>query len=229
MDIKELISKLRKGETLTTEELAFIDAFDASKMQNDAAAAARRKADADAAKANADAEALKAEIARLKAEQESGSKNKMSEIQLLQAELKRLSDVVTQQTEARTKAEADSAAVRRSNAISEAAKKHGIKLVDGVSGDIAKYALERYFGDGIDPSDETTAKLVLDKFKSENKALIADTGASRVDNNGKPIQSGGGTQKNPFAKDSWNLTEQAQIAHENPAEAASLKAQAGAV
>lgn len=44
---------------------------------------------------------------------------------------------------------------------------------------------------------------------------------------GAPANGGGGAAKNPWSKDSFNLTEQARLFRENPQEAARLRAAAG--
>lgn len=50
---------------------------------------------------------------------------------------------------------------------------------------------------------------------------------SKTDTNYNPAGGGGNTGKNPFAKDTYNLTEQGKLLRDNPAQARELAAAAG--
>ena len=68
--------------------------------------------------------------------------------------------------------------------------------------------------DAVKPYKEDTAMAHL--FKQEQKTQYTPAGGT-----------GGGTVKNPFAKDTFNLTEQGRLLKENPAQAKELAAAAG--
>ena len=68
--------------------------------------------------------------------------------------------------------------------------------------------------DAVKPYKEDTAMAHL--FKQEQKPQYTPAGGA-----------GGGTVKNPFAKDTFNLTEQGRLLKENPAQAKELAAAAG--
>ena len=87
MTIKDILAKLVKGETLTAEELAFLKGYDPQKDIDSAAAAARKKSEADAAKAVQDLAAAQQQLkdAQTKLD-EAGSKGK-TDLQKLQDQL----------------------------------------------------------------------------------------------------------------------------------------------
>ena len=62
------------------------------------------------------------------------------------------------------------------------------------------------------------------KTLQESKAFLFKTAAAP---GYKPNGGDGGSMKNPFAKESFNLTEQGKILKENPAQAKALAAEAG--
>jgi len=74
--------------------------------------------------------------------------------------------------------------------------------------------------DRVKGTDEATIKADIEELKK----LVKPAGAGPVGSGTNPA---GAPEKNPWAKDTLNLTEQARILRENPALAAQLKQQAG--
>ena len=82
--------------------------------------------------------------------------------------------------------------------------------------------------DGIeDLTDEASVNERIKSFREANKGLILSEQGGGTGRTGKPA-GGTSTTKNPWKKESFNLTEQIQLAQTNPAEAARLKAEAAA-
>lgn len=105
------------------------------------------------------------------------------------------------------------------------------------------FALKQIKKSGLDSGDETAIQIVDlvmgedEDIISENvtalKKLVDSLVAAEVDkafkSTGRKPGKGqsGGTQNNPFSKDSYNLTEQMRLLQENPELAEQLKAEAG--
>ena len=81
--MKNLIEKLLKGETLTADERAKLEGFDPEKAVNDAAAAARKKAEGER-------DAARTELETLKKSAEEGKKGSQTETQKLLARIEKL-------------------------------------------------------------------------------------------------------------------------------------------
>lgn len=211
--MKELIAKLLKGETLTAEERGKLEAFDPDKAANDAAAAARKKAETER-------DAARTELAELKKTAAASGEAGKTEQQKLLARIEKLE---------KEKAEADakSAALERARAIEAIRDKSGIKFIEGIDAELAKGIFSKQL-DGLDDlTDEAAVNERIKSFREANKGLILSEQGGGTGRTGKPA---GGTSatKNPWKKESFNLTEQIQLAQSNPAEAARLKAEAAA-
>ena len=81
--MKNLIEKLLKGETLTADERAKLEGFDPEKAANDAAAAARKKAESER-------DAARTELETLKKSVDEGKKGSQTETQKLLARIEKL-------------------------------------------------------------------------------------------------------------------------------------------
>ncbi len=172
MTIKDLLAKMLKGDTLTDEEKKLVQEYDPDAT----AAAARRKAEADAkrlADKLAELEAANADLAK-KAD-EAGSAGK-SEADKFTKQVEALSKQVEALTKAKADADATAARLGREQKIGQLRAKHGVKFVDGVDPALVEGAFARVF-DGLETfDDEAEVKTRLQAFKAANKALIADTG-----------------------------------------------------
>lgn len=211
--MKDIIAKLLKGETLTADERAKLEGYDPDKAVNDAAAAARKKAEGER-------DAARTELEALKKSAEEGKKGSQTETQKLLARIEKLE-------KEKADADAKAAAMERATAIEAIRAKSGIKFVDGIDPDLLKGIFSKQF-DGLDDlTDEATVNDRLKTFREANKGLILSEQGGGTGRSGQPA-GGGYTSRNPWKKESFNLTEQIQLAQSNPAEAARLKAEAAA-
>lgn len=225
MTIKEVLTKVRKGETLTDEEKTILEAYDPDKTANDAAAAARRKAEQESADAKAELKKLQDANDAAKKAQEDANKANLTEAQRKEAEFKALQATVAELTKSKTEAEAKANAISRSQTIRDKAKAAGIVLAPKVVSEKLAFAMLEATLTGIDVSDDSAMTVALEKFKTDNPGIIAAPGSGTGVRTGSPASPPGG--KNPWAKGSENLTEQMAIYSEDPAAAKSLAAAAG--
>ena len=211
--MKDLIEKLLKGETLTADERAKLEGYDPDRAVNDAAAAARKKAEGER-------DAARTELEALKKSAEEGKKGSQTETQKLLARIEKLE-------KEKADADAKSAALERATAIEAIRAKSGIKFVDGIDPDLLKGIFSKQF-DGIDDlADEAAVNDRLKSFREANKGLILSEQGGGTGRTGQPAGVNQAS-RNPWKKESFNLTEQIQLAQSNPAEAARLKAEAAA-
>jgi len=165
MDIKALLAKAAKGETLTDEERAALADYDPDKAANSAAAAARKKAESDLKVARDKVAELEQQLS------EAGNEGK-TELEKLQKALEKANKTLAEKDALIQKAEADRKKSVRDGKIGKILS--GLKLMDGVDQDLVRLALERTFADvGDDDLDVAdTIKPLIDGFAAKNKALI---------------------------------------------------------
>lgn len=225
MNIADIIAKLQKGEALTQEETQFFAAFDYSKAINDASASARRKAEKEAGEAKARADELQKAIDELQAGNATKGAEKDSEI----AKLTKTVELLRQSQEATRKeleeSKAAKAKMERESAIAEFAKANGIKAAANVSEKGVSDLFRLAVGDA-DVADADAMRVICEQFKKDNAGLIAVEGV-KVPSSGKPNPAPS-VENNPFAKETWNATEQVKLAISNPQKAEALAKQAGA-
>jgi hypothetical protein len=230
MNLQSILDKIARGEELTDDEKAFLKEYNLQKTLDDAAAAARRKAEeraqaAEAAKDEAETKAREAQEA-LDAKEQEGK----TDHEKLQAENERLKALVAErdaQIEALSK---DKEGLTRDAKLGQIIAGSGIVFIDGVDGEAMTELLKGRFGDlDLDAlDDDTQTNPILEAFKTGNEAIIADTSGhgSGGDHKGKLIFRGNPIT-NPWKKDTRNLTLQGQITKEDPELAARLKKEAG--
>ena len=156
--VKEILSKVNKGETLTAEEKTFLAAYDPDEATNAAAAAARRKSEAAAAdlqsklaEANAKAADLEAKLA------ESAGKGK-SEIEKLRADFASAAAKVTALETKVTQGENERTALLRKQTLSAIRAKESIQFAPGLDQTMLDESFARAL-DGADLADENVVKL----------------------------------------------------------------------
>ena len=226
MKLKDIIAKASKGEALTDEEKKFLESYDPEKAANDAAAAARRSAEKERDDAKKELDKLKDDaVAAKKAAEEKDDASK-TEAEKLADEIKKLSGKVESLTKAKADAEAKAAAVQRSQGIRDAAKAAGITLAPKMMSEQLFFQMLETHLSGIDIADNAALTAALDAFKADNPGIIAAPGGGTGRAGGNP-PGGGGTPKNPWAKGSENITEQALLFQSNPDKARELAAEAG--
>ena len=206
MQIKDILAKIGKGETLNDEERAFAGSFDLQTQLDAAASSSRKRAEA-AEKAAKDALAqLQAEFDDYKAENDPSKK--LTEIQKLTTRIEKL--------EADKKAAEDKlAASERSARVRSLAKEAGIVAAKGIDTKTIDLLVDNLMSD-VDLEDGDAVKAAFDGFKASNAGLIA---AATVGGAGQKGTPGGAsfTGPNPFAKETFNLTGQMELRAANPA------------
>lgn len=170
MTIKDILAKAAKGETLGDEEKQLLTGFDPDAAVNSAAAAARKKAEAEAEKAHADLAALSQKLNEAEAKLQDAAGKGKTDLEKLTTQVATL----TQQVQA---AQAEKAKLIRQQKLDDVIRQSGLQFVKEVDGGIMRAALVNEFGD---LSDEDLAvadkvKPVLDTFRARNKAVILDT------------------------------------------------------
>ncbi len=191
MNIKELLAKLTKGETLADNEKTFLAEYDPDREANAKAAAARKEADAKLAEIKAQVEKLTAEKEAQAKEAQAKLEAKMTDAQKQQKAFEELSAKVEALEKDKAAAEAKAAKMVRSQAIREAAKSTGINLAPGTVNEKLFFGmLEAHVGD-IDVNDVEALNSSLQGFKKDNAGIIvADGGGS-----GMKFGSPGGGKK----------------------------------
>lgn len=226
MTIKEISAKILKGEQLTDAEKAFLQAYDPDKDKNDAAAAARRRAEEERDAAKAEADKLKKQIDDAKQAEEAAKQSQMTESQKRDAEFKKMQDQIAQLTKERDDNASKAAATQRSQSIRDAAKAAGIALAPKTVSEGLFYRMLETTLSGVDIANQTALTEALDKFKAENPGIITAPGNGSGVDTGKP-SDGSKSKSNPWAKETFNLTEQVTLFEKSPDQARALAAEAG--
>lgn len=215
MNIQDIIKKFLDGGTLTDDERAFAGAFDLQAALDKASASARRKAESERDEKAKTIANLQAQLEELKSKGGDSA-----------TELEKLRKSVDELTKAKAESDAKVAAQERKSAIAEAAKTHGIHIADGVSQSAFEALLNLAVGE-TDVKDADAMKQVMETFKKDNPAMIADGGKAGVGGKGNPSGGGSSFVGNPWKKGAENLTEQMRLLKDNPTEAKRLAAAEG--
>jgi len=206
MKIKDILSKVIKGEALTDAEKQFLTAYDEDKAVNETRTELEKKLKA----AEDKAKELEAEAGK--------AKGADATVQALQ---KKVDDLLKKNADVEAKEKSRS----RMDAIKAKASEKGVSPLDGFSEKTFEALLDRAIGE-VDVSNATALDAAIEAFKTENAVLIkAQSGTTTaVKGNPNPAPSAG---PNPFKKDSFNLTKQIELATANPTEAKRLATEAG--
>lgn len=174
MKLKDIQAKIAKNEELTEAEKKFLAEYDSEKAVNEAAAAARRKAEekqAEAEKALTDATKKLEELTKQVEAKENEGKTDLEKAQGQIAALGKKVEELTGQLTDSTKAQTE---LQRSQTIADLRRKAGIQFVDGLDHDM----LGRSFGnafEGIeDLTNEEVTKPIVETWRAMNKAAILD-------------------------------------------------------
>lgn len=216
MKLADILAKVTKGETLTDEEKKFVAEYDEQKNLDAAAANARKKAEKEAKDAKEALEALKGEFEDFKTQNDPSKK---------QTELDKALARIAKLEQANKDKEAQIAAQTRTAKIRTLAKEAGINPAKGVSSETIDLLVDNLLAK-VDIEDADAVKTAFDGFKTANAGLIAANTVGGVGSKGAPAGPSAYTGKNPFLKDSFNLTEQLKLRIENPETAAALEAAA---
>ena len=214
--LKEILVKVAKGETLADDEKSFLGSYDPQAELDSAAAAARKRADAEAKAAKDALAALQGEFDDYKAANDPAKG---------QGEIARLTKRLEKLEAERDAANAKSAALERASRIRSLAKDAGISAAKGVDPKSLDMLVDHLMAE-VDLDDGDAVKAAFDGFRSANAGLIA---AATVGGSGQKGNPGAhASAANPFSKRSWNVTEQIKMRIEDPAKADSLRAAAEA-
>lgn len=191
MNIKELLARMIKNETLTDEEKAFVAAYDPDKVINSTAAAARKSAEAKLKEKETAMQQLQADIEALRAEADEKANANKPEIERLSKELEKFKKTVAEKDAAFQKLESEKRQMIRSGKIGKIIS--GFKFVDGLDSDIPRLGIEKALADikDEDLDAEDLVKPIMEKFRASNKAILADTSGHGAGN--PPKDGTGGT------------------------------------
>jgi multidrug efflux pump subunit AcrA (membrane-fusion protein) len=168
--IKDILAKAAKGEQLTEDERAVLAGYDPDGAVNSAAAAARKKAEADAAKAAQDAADLKAKLDEALAKLADFDGKGKSEMQ-------KLADQVASLTKQVADANAEKAKLVRQQKLDDVIRASGLQFVKEVDGSIMRGALVKEFeglpDDALADAEKVTP--IINTFRARNRAVILDT------------------------------------------------------
>lgn len=186
MTIKEALAKVAKGETLTDEEKAFLAGYDPEKVQNDAAAASRRKAEAEVVKLQELLESLKTEKSKADRAAEEAKKSGMTEAQKLAKQIEDLTKNMADLKKAKDDADKHSQTLARKQRIATIRDGNKIRFIDGVDRKLVDGAFEAAF-EGLDNfEDEDAVAERVKAFTGVNKALIVDDSGHGTGAESKP-------------------------------------------
>lgn len=198
MNIKDILSKVTKGEKLSDDESKALQAYDPQKDIDAAAAAARRKAEQDKADADKVVDDLKTQMAGLQKKLDDAGKGKLSEAEQAKAAQEALQRQIADLTAKFTAAEQEKAKLTRQAKVDAVIRSSGIKFVDGIDANILMGALASSIGSlkDEDLGNPDAVKPLVEAFKNANKAVIADTsGHGAGSNPGQRVEVGVGTGK----------------------------------
>ncbi len=216
MKLADILAKVAKGDALTDEEKKFIVEYDEQKILDTTAANARKKAEKEAKDAKDALERLQGEFDEFKSQNDPAKK---------QTELEKALARIAKLEKANADKDAKIAADARTARVRSLAKEAGISPAKGVSSDTIDLLVDNLLAK-IDIDDADAVKTALDGFKTANAGLIAANTVGGAGNKGAPASVTDYTGKNPFAKDTFNLTEQLKLRIEHPETATALEAAA---
>lgn len=208
MKLKDILAKVAKGEALTDEEKQFLASHDPDKAVNDAAAAARRKAEELAAALEKEKQDLAKKLQEIEAKLAEKDNAGKSDVEKAQAQIAELSkQMKTLQAQAES-AKAENVALQRNQSLGEIRRKAGIQFVEGLD----QAMLDRSFAsafEGIDNlSDETIINQKVATWKAMNKAALLDT--TGHGSGGNPHVGDGAGAVDPMAISGDTLVKMAQ-------------------
>ncbi len=214
MKLNDILAKIARGDALDEAERAFAGQYDEQASLDAAAAKARKRAEADAAEWRAKAEKAAADLEAAIEKASDPAKD---------TEIAKLTKRIETMERRNAALEAEKAATARSAAIREAMKGAGIVAAKGVDADMLQEIVGLRLKD-TDLGDADAVKAVFDAFKKSNPSMIAAGGIGGVGVKGEP--GARHAARNPWRKDTFNLTEQIEMSVSNPELAAAMKAEA---
>jgi len=213
MKIKAILEKVLKGETLTDDEKKVLAEYDEQKLLDAAASAARKKAEGER-------DTFKGKVDELTKALEEAKKSGTSSSDVIAKLNQRLADLERANKESADKL----AAQARTDAIRKAVSEAKIVCAKGISSGLFDSAVNSAF-EGIDMTNADVVKATLEKFKTDNPAMISVEGIGGAGQQGKP-GAGKWDKPNPFSKKSFSLTDGLELMQSNPELAKQLQSEA---
>jgi len=194
MNIAAILKKVANGEDLTDVEKKALAEYDPQKAIDDAAAAARRKAEERQAEAEKEVEGLKASVADLTAKIEDAGNAGKSDLEKAQAEVEKLAGRVKERDEQIANMTAEVAKREREGKIGAIMDGSGITFIEGVDKKIMKGAFVTSFAnlDDKDLDDQNVTGPLVEAFRTANKATIVDKSGHGSGGNGHDGSDGSG-------------------------------------
>lgn len=186
MEIKDIIAKLRDGKELTEDEKKALAAFDPDKAKNDAAAAARKEAEAKAKTLSDELEKLKAENDATKKKVADKDAEKLTETEKLAKQITDLSKGLEAMKADKDKSDKALAAATRKAGISAIREANKLRFLDGVDPDLVNGAFAAALDGVEDLNDKAQVSERVKSFVERNKALIVDNSGSGSGNDFQP-------------------------------------------
>lgn len=175
MKLKDILAKIAKGEALTDAEKQFLAEHDPDKAVNDAAAAARRKAEEKAAALEKERDEMQKKIDEMQGKLDAAQNAGKTDLEKAQNQITQLSK---QFTELQTKLQAteqEKTAMQRDQKLSDVRRKAGIQFVEGLDHGMLERSFASAF-EGVESlDDENVVKLKVDTWRAMNKAAILDS------------------------------------------------------
>lgn len=189
MDIKQILAKAAKGETLTDEEKSALAAFDPDRVADSKAAAARKTAEQKLKEKEDALKALQTEIEAIREEADHKANANKPELDKLTAQLAKVQKQLDDQKKAFETVAAEKRALVRGTKLDRIMG--GLKFVDGLDASLPRLALEKALADLKDEDLDTDdlVKPIVEGFTSKNKAILLDASGGGA---GTPAKGGAG-------------------------------------
>lgn len=191
MKLKDILAKVAKGEDLTDAEKQFLAEHDPDKAVNDAAAAARRKAEEKATALEKERDEVQKKIDEMQSKLDAAQNAGKTDLEKAQNQISQLSKQFSDLQGKLQATEQEKTAMQRNQKLSDVRRQAGIQFVEGLDhGMLEKSFAAAFEGvDGLD--DENVVKLKVDTWKAMNKAAILDSTGHGAGST--PHVGGGGT------------------------------------
>ena len=170
MNIKDVLAKISKGETLTDEDKAIITDYDPDKAVNSSAAAARKSAEAKLKEKESELQKLQDAIELQRAEAEEKANANKPELEKLTKEMEKLKKGLADKETSVQQLIQEKRQMVRGGRIGRIMA--GLKFVEGLDPEIVRLGIEKALatiGDE-DLESEDTVNPILEAFKSKQSA-----------------------------------------------------------
>ena len=175
MTIKELMTKIGNGETLTDDERKLVAEFDPQTAIDSAAAAARKAEKAAAEKAIAEKQDAQTKLVELQKMIDAKADEGKTDLEKSQSQISELSKSLKAMQDQLAAKDAEASAMKRNQVISGIRTKAGIQFIEGLDQGMLEGSFANSFEGLDDLSDETVIQTKVETWKAMNAAAIIDT------------------------------------------------------